>query len=33
MSELRKAFRSEFLNRIDETIFFKPLTLEKSRLS
>ena len=29
MTELRKAFRPEFLNRIDETIFFKPLTLEE----
>ncbi len=29
LSELRKAFRPEFLNRIDETILFKPLTLEE----
>jgi len=29
MAELRQAFRPEFLNRIDETIFFKPLTLEE----
>ncbi|HND62933.1 MAG TPA: AAA family ATPase, partial [Opitutaceae bacterium] len=29
MAELRKAFRPEFLNRIDETILFKPLTLEE----
>ena len=29
MTELRKAFRPEFLNRIDETILFKPLTLEE----
>ena len=29
MSEVRKAFRPEFLNRIDETILFKPLTLEE----
>ncbi|MFT3869250.1 MAG: ATP-dependent chaperone ClpB [Nibricoccus sp.] len=29
MSELRRAFRPEFLNRIDETILFKPLTLEE----
>jgi len=29
MSELRHAFRPEFLNRIDETILFKPLTLEE----
>jgi ATP-dependent Clp protease ATP-binding subunit ClpB len=29
MSELRGAFRPEFLNRIDETILFKPLTLEE----
>lgn len=29
MAELRKGFRPEFLNRIDETILFKPLTLEE----
>jgi ATP-dependent Clp protease ATP-binding subunit ClpB len=29
MSELRQTFRPEFLNRIDETILFKPLTLEE----
>ena len=29
LSELRKSFRPEFLNRIDETILFKPLTLEE----
>ncbi|HSH93991.1 MAG TPA: AAA family ATPase, partial [Roseimicrobium sp.] len=29
MSEVRKAFRPEFLNRIDETILFKPLTLDE----
>ncbi len=29
MMELRKSFRPEFLNRIDETILFKPLTLEE----
>ena len=29
MADLRKAFRPEFLNRIDETILFKPLTLEE----
>jgi ATP-dependent Clp protease ATP-binding subunit ClpB len=29
MMEVRKAFRPEFLNRIDETILFKPLTLEE----
>jgi MoxR-like ATPase len=29
MAELRQAFRPEFLNRIDETIMFKPLTLEE----
>ena len=29
MAELRKAFRPEFLNRIDETILFKPLSLEE----
>ncbi len=28
-TELRKSFRPEFLNRIDETILFKPLTLEE----
>src|SRR6185369_4735999 len=29
MAELRASFRPEFLNRIDETILFKPLTLEE----
>ncbi len=29
MAELRTSFRPEFLNRIDETILFKPLTLEE----
>ncbi|KXU35061.1 ATP-dependent chaperone ClpB [Cephaloticoccus primus] len=29
MSELRSTFRPEFLNRIDETILFKPLSLEE----
>ncbi|MEO7413904.1 MAG: AAA family ATPase [Opitutaceae bacterium] len=29
MAELRKSFRPEFLNRVDETILFKPLTLEE----
>ncbi len=29
MAELRQAFRPEFLNRIDETVLFKPLTLEE----
>jgi ATP-dependent Clp protease ATP-binding subunit ClpB len=28
-ADLRQAFRPEFLNRIDETILFKPLTLEE----
>ncbi len=28
MGELQKAFRPEFLNRLDETVFFKPLTKE-----
>jgi len=28
-ADLRRAFRPEFLNRIDETILFKPLTLEE----
>ena len=26
LGELQKAFRPEFLNRLDETVFFKPLT-------
>jgi len=29
MTELRGVFRPEFLNRIDDTILFKPLTLEE----
>jgi len=29
LTELRQAFRPEFLNRIDEIIFFKPLTLDE----
>lgn len=29
MGELRKSFRPEFLNRIDDTVLFKPLTLEE----
>jgi ATP-dependent Clp protease ATP-binding subunit ClpB len=29
MAELRKAFRPEFLNRVDETVLFKPLTLDE----
>jgi ATP-dependent Clp protease ATP-binding subunit ClpB len=29
MTELRQSFRPEFLNRIDETILFKPLSLEE----
>jgi ATP-dependent Clp protease ATP-binding subunit ClpB len=29
MAELRRVFRPEFLNRIDETILFKPLSLEE----
>lgn len=29
MSELRQGFRPEFLNRIDDTVLFKPLTLEE----
>ena len=32
MMELRKAFRPEFLNRIDETILFKPLSLDEITL-
>ena len=30
MTELRKSFRPEFLNRLDDTILFKPLTLEET---
>ena len=30
-SLLRRAFRPEFLNRLDETIFYKPLTRENIR--
>jgi ATP-dependent Clp protease ATP-binding subunit ClpB len=29
LAELRQAFRPEFLNRIDEIVFFKPLTLDE----
>tara|TARA_B100000965_G_C19600026_1_gene762045 strand:- start:3173 stop:5767 length:2595 start_codon:yes stop_codon:yes gene_type:complete len=29
MVELRRAFRPEFLNRIDDTVLFKPLTLDE----
>jgi ATP-dependent Clp protease ATP-binding subunit ClpB len=29
MAELRQGFRPEFLNRIDDVILFKPLTLEE----
>jgi ATP-dependent Clp protease ATP-binding subunit ClpB len=29
MADLRAAFRPEFLNRIDETVMFKPLSLEE----
>jgi ATP-dependent Clp protease ATP-binding subunit ClpB len=29
LAELRQTFRPEFLNRIDETILFKPLTLDE----
>jgi ATP-dependent Clp protease ATP-binding subunit ClpB len=32
MTELRRTFRPEFLNRVDETILFKPLTLEEITL-
>ena len=28
MGELQRSFRPEFLNRLDETVFFKPLTKE-----
>ena len=30
MTELRKSFRPEFLNRLDDTILFKPLTMEET---
>jgi ATP-dependent Clp protease ATP-binding subunit ClpB len=29
-SEMRRSFRPEFLNRIDDTVLFKPLTLEET---
>ena len=29
LAELRRAFRPEFLNRIDDTVLFKPLALEE----
>ena len=29
MGELRGHFRPEFLNRVDEIVLFKPLTLEE----
>jgi ATP-dependent Clp protease ATP-binding subunit ClpB len=29
MADLRAAFRPEFLNRVDETVLFKPLSLEE----
>jgi ATP-dependent Clp protease ATP-binding subunit ClpB len=29
MADLREYFRPEFLNRVDETVLFKPLTLEE----
>jgi ATP-dependent Clp protease ATP-binding subunit ClpB len=29
MADLRASFRPEFLNRVDETVLFKPLTLEE----
>jgi ATP-dependent Clp protease ATP-binding subunit ClpB len=32
MAELRRTFRPEFLNRVDETILFKPLTLDEITL-
>jgi ATP-dependent Clp protease ATP-binding subunit ClpB len=32
MGELRGHFRPEFLNRVDETVLFKPLTLDEIRL-
>ena len=28
LAQLRRAFRPEFLNRLDETVFYKPLTKE-----
>ena len=32
MRELRNHFRPEFLNRVDDTILFKPLTLEEIKI-
>lgn len=32
MAELRQGFRPEFLNRIDDIVLFKPLTLEEITL-
>ncbi len=32
LADLRSTFRPEFLNRIDEVVFFKPLTLEEITL-
>lgn len=29
MADLRQSFRPEFLNRVDETVLFKPLSLEE----
>ena len=31
MTELKKSFKPEFLNRIDETVTFKPLTRDELR--
>ena len=33
MGELRSQFRPEFLNRVDEIVLFKPLTLGESSAS
>jgi len=32
MSELRQSFRPEFLNRVDDTVLFKPLRLEEIKI-
>jgi ATP-dependent Clp protease ATP-binding subunit ClpB len=29
MEDLRRAFRPEFLNRVDDVVLFKPLTIEE----
>ena len=30
MTDLRQSFRPEFLNRVDDTVLFKPLTVEET---